>query len=88
MSILKRLFGGGGSGTKTEAEATDHNGFSIVPNPQKEAGGWRVGARIEKGGKVHQLIRADTIQDQDQAIEASVRKAKQVIDEQGERLFG
>ena len=90
MSLLSRLFGGGGGGsnTKAEAETIDHSGFSITPNPAKEAGGWRVGARIEKDGKVHQLIRADTIQDQDQAIEASIRKARQVIDEQGERLFG
>ena len=88
MSLLSRLFGGSGSGAKAEAEAVDHKGFSITPTPQKEAGGWRIGAKIEKGGKVHDLIRADTIQDRGEAVEASVRKARQVIDEQGERLFG
>ncbi|MEO9820123.1 MAG: HlyU family transcriptional regulator [Paracoccaceae bacterium] len=37
--------------------------------------------------KVHQLIRADTIDDELTAIEVSIGKAKQMIDEQGDGLF-
>ncbi|MDG1076130.1 MAG: HlyU family transcriptional regulator [Planktotalea sp.] len=48
-------------------------------------------AVIEKeiGGEVktHRLIRADTIADIEQCREASIAKAKQMIDQMGERLF-
>lgn len=90
MSILSRLFGGKTPEPATEA-VSEHNGFRIYPNPAKESGGYRIGARIEKvidgETKVHHLIRADTIAAMDEAVDASVSKAIQVIDEQGDRLF-
>ena len=89
MSILSRLFGGGGGGAKreaAEAPVEDYHGYLITPAPQEESDGYRVGARIEKelGGevKVHHVLR-----DRDEAAAVSLRKAKQVIDEQGERIF-
>ncbi|MGR3461473.1 MAG: HlyU family transcriptional regulator [Roseovarius sp.] len=92
MSILSRLFGGGGA--KREAAETpveDYNGYLITPAPQKESDGYRVGARIEKEldgeVKVHHLLRADMLRDRDEAAAASLRKAKHLIDEQGERIF-
>ena len=88
MSILKKLFGGG---TPPEPTVETYEGFRIMPQPMKESGGFRLGARIEKdiGGetKVHDLIRADTFQSRDEADAASIRKARQMIDEQGDRLF-
>ncbi len=93
MSFLKKLFGGGGSesaDTKSKTEA--YQGYKITPQPAAEGGAYRVGALIEKevDGEVkqHKLIRADTVQGLEAAEEASVRKAKQVIDEQGDRIFG
>ena len=93
MSILSRLFGGGG-GTKPktpDAPAEEYNGFRITPAPQEDEGGWRVGARIEAGiggeAKVHHFLRADVVRDRDEAVAVSLRKAKQVIDEQGARIF-
>ena len=92
MSLLKRLFGGGGDGGKSEAEPETYEGFTIFVEPIKEAGGFRVSARIEKeiGGelKSHKLIRADVCQSEQDAADISAAKAKQMIDEQGERLFG
>ena len=92
MSLLKRLFGGGSSEDKSkQSTAVEHAGFRIYPEPTKTSGGLRIGARIEKelGGEtmVHQLIRADVISDPQEAETASVNKAKQIIDEQGDRLF-
>lgn len=87
MSILKKLFGGGGA-SKPAAEAATYNGFSIRPEPMREGSTWRIAALIEKDGKTHKLIRADTLESYEAAVDASVRKAEQVIDEQGERLFG
>ena len=90
MSFLKKLFGGGGESAKGAAGET-YKDFRITPNPAKESVGYRIGALIEKEvdgqTRAHQLIRADTVQGLDAAEEASVSKAKQVIDEQGERIF-
>ncbi len=90
MSLLKKLFGG--STSAPEAKTETYEGCTILPASQKESGGYRLGATIQKEidgeTKSHTLIRADTLQSLDEANEAAVRKAKQVIDEQGDRLFG
>lgn len=93
MSLFSKLFGGGGGdGAASEVQAIEHEGFAIYPEPVKESNGYRIAARIEKeiGGelKSHMLIRADTLDSLDGATEATVNKAKQVINEQGERIFG
>lgn len=89
MSLLSKLFGGGNAKPSTPAE--EHNGFRIFPNPTSESGGFRVAARIEKDvngeTKTHAMIRADVCQSMEEATATSLRKAKQVIDEQGEAIF-
>ena len=85
MSLFSKLFGGGSA--PKQVEPTEHNGFQIYPEPQKEAQGYRIAARIEKDGQVHQMIRADTYSSQETAVDASVSKAKQVIDQMGDRVF-
>jgi len=88
MSFLSKLFGGG---APKAAEPIEYEGFRIYPEPIKEAQGYRLAARIEKevdgALKTHTLIRADTISDQTQAVDAAVQKCKQVIDQMGERVF-
>jgi len=84
MSWLSKIFGGGDA---PAAAAETYKDYAITPQPQKEANGWRIGALIEKDGESHHMIRADVLNDLDSANAASVSKAKQVIDEQGERLF-
>jgi hypothetical protein len=90
MSILSRLFGGGGSAP--EAEPETYNEFRIFPEPQSDAGGFRIAGRIEKevGGEVktHRFLRADTMQSKEECARFTVLKAKQIIDEQGEGMFG
>jgi hypothetical protein len=95
MSILSRLFGGGkgGSGDAGPAAAgEDYQGFRILPDPIRDGGKFRIAATISKevGGetKTHMLIRADTLDTHEDAAAASIRKARQMIDEQGDRLFG
>ena len=89
MSLLSKLFGGSASTPNTEPE--EYEGYTIAPEPIKEGGSFRVGARIEKeiGGEVktHRMIRADTFESADAASEASLAKAKSLIDQQGERIF-
>ncbi|MGR3794128.1 HlyU family transcriptional regulator [Vannielia sp. SX4] len=85
MSLFSKLFGG--KSQPAGPEPVDHKGFSITPCPEKAPGGFRIGAMIEKDGQSHHMIRADVIADETDAAEASLRKACQMIDEQGERLF-
>ncbi len=85
MSIFSRLFGGGAA---PEPERETYEGFTITPTPVREGSRFRIGALIEKDGRSHNLIRADMLETQEDANAASIRKARQMIDEQGERLFG
>jgi len=91
MSLLSRLFGGS-SGAKSESEPELFQDFSIFAEPEKAAGGFRIAARIEKeiDGeiKTHRMIRADTCNSADEARELSIAKAKMLIEQQGETIFG
>lgn len=90
MSFLKKLFGGGGENT-IKVEPIEHKGYLIVAAPMHEGGQFRVCGTITKDIdgelKEHTLIRADTLPSLEAASEMTIRKAKQVIDEQGDRLF-
>lgn len=93
MSFFKRLFGGSDAGeasAKTEAEE-QYDGFHIAATPAKEGGQYRLQGIISKTvdgqEKSHRLIRADLFSSKDECVAFTIRKAKQVIDEQGEKLF-
>ncbi len=89
MSIFSKLFGGG---EKSELQPVSYKGFDIFPVLIAEGGKYRLSARIEKNingdRKAYALIRADVFESRDQAESFSITKAKQVIDEQGECIFG
>lgn len=99
MSFLKKLFGinssstsGAGDKTGSGSDAQEvHEGFTIAAEPQKEGGQYRLAGTISKEVdgemKTHHLIRADVFSDKDEAVQFTIRKAKQVIKEQGERMF-
>ncbi|MBT8458673.1 MAG: hypothetical protein KJN60_03280 [Boseongicola sp.] len=90
MSILKRLFGGGAS-SKPSHQPEVYKDFTITPEPMPADGQHRISAIITKdvNGELrsHHLIRADTLMDPGAAAEASIEKAKTLIDQQGDRLF-
>ena len=92
MSILSRLFGGAAKSEARAEVAETYKECRIIAAPEAAAGGYRVGARIEKeiGGemRLHHLMRADTLGSLEEAEAFSIRKAKQVIDEQGDAIFG
>ncbi|MGD9913975.1 MAG: HlyU family transcriptional regulator [Rhizobiaceae bacterium] len=97
MSFLKRLFGGGGdggssgSGDKVAAEA-QHKGFTIRATPFKEGGQFQtcgvVSKEIDGVTKEHRFIRADRFASLEDAANHAIVKGRQVVDEQGDRLFG
>jgi hypothetical protein len=97
MSFLKRLFGGGGSAKAPASEEVagkeiEHNGFLIRATPFKEGGQFQtcgvVSKEIDGVRKEHRFIRADRFPGLDDAIEVSLKKGRQLVDEQGERVFG
>jgi hypothetical protein len=91
--FLKNLTGSDSSGESAfnRADAVEYKGFQIAPAPMKDANGWRVAAVIYKdidGERcTHHLIRADVFADRDFARELSIRKAKMVIDDRGEKIL-
>ena len=89
-ALFARLFGGGGAEAPAE-EAVEYEGFRIRPAPYRRAGMYQTAGIIEKeiGGelKEHRFVRAETHSSHQEAAAYSVTKAKQIIDEQGERLF-
>lgn len=91
MSFLKKLFGGGGNSSPPSAPPETHNGYTIRPEPVKDGGTWRIGARIEReiDGelKSYFMMRADSLQDFGEAVKASVNKAKMLVDQQGDSIF-
>lgn len=94
MSFWKKLFGGGGGGSggsKTIREA-EHNGFKIEAQPYAEAGQYQVAGVISKTidgvRKEHRFVRADRFGAIDDAAEVALMKGRQMIDQQGDRMFG
>jgi hypothetical protein len=100
MSMLQRLWArltggglasGGAPAEPPRLEAIEYNGFRIRPTPYKAAGGWQTAGTIEKdspeGVKEHSFIRAETHPGLDEAASFAIAKAKQIIDQQGERMF-
>lgn len=90
MSFLKKLFGGGAK-AEPPAPASEHNGYTIRATPFQEGGQWQLCGVIEKeiGGemKSHRFIRADRFPGRDDAVEMTFMKARQIIDQSGDRVF-
>lgn len=72
-------------------EAVEYQGYSILPRPKAQGSQFYTAGVISKefaeGRKEHHFIRADTHTSHESACQHSVQKARQIIDEQGERLF-
>jgi hypothetical protein len=94
MSFWKKLFGGATdkpSDPAAPALAAEHNGFHIAAMPYPEAGQFQVAGVIRKEidgiAKEHKFVRADRFPTREDAAEFSLAKARQIIDQQGDRIF-
>jgi hypothetical protein len=96
MSFLKSLFGFGqsppaeSSGEKL-GEPVEYKGFVIRAAPFESAGQYQTAGIIEKEidgvRKQHRFIRADRLASFDDAVEFTHQKARQIVDQLGERMF-
>ena len=97
LSSLKAAFARlvGGSGREKadapEGEPVEYNGYRIRPAPYLSNGQYQTAGTIEKdfpdGVKQHKFIRAETHPGRDDAIAFAISKGKQIIDQQGDRIF-
>ena len=90
-SLWSRLAGGASAQAEPPAEAVEYKGFRIRPAPYSAEGGYQTAGVIEKDGesgpREHRFVRAERHPSRDDAVAFSVAKAKQIIDQQGERIF-
>jgi hypothetical protein len=93
MSFFKKLFGGRDVGTEAPKDAgrEDYKDFVIRATPYKEGGQYQLCGVIEKmvGNelKSYKYIRADKFSGLDEASSFTLSKGRQIIDEQGDRMF-
>ncbi|MGL5114517.1 MAG: HlyU family transcriptional regulator [Beijerinckiaceae bacterium] len=92
MSFLKRLFGGSTSAPPAAVPPSEtHAGFTLRATPYQENGQWQMCGVIEKevGGemKSHRFVRADRFASKEEAEQFTLSKARQIVDQNGDRLF-
>lgn len=88
--LIKSLFAGSSAADKP-TEPVEYKGLSIEAAPLNEDGKYRTAGYIsgEIDGEIKrvQFIRADTNSDRQTAIDHSISKAQQIIDERGPELL-
>lgn len=88
--FLSKLFGGSKAAEKTE-EPVEYKGHQIRPAPITDGGQFQVAGFIEKeiGGvkKSYRFVRVDRHTSRDDTVNLIVIKGKQIIDEQGDRIY-
>ncbi len=95
--LIRKLFGdgrnhgeGGGTG-KALGDAVEHKGCRIQPTAMQKGSQFLTAGTITKdfpeGPREHRFVRADTHASADQAHDFAIIKGRQIIDEQGDRLF-
>jgi len=96
MSFWKKLFGGGSGGGSDDAavkpvQIAEHKGYTIEARPYRESGQFQVAGVIAKGEgearKEHKFIRADRFPTVEEAADFALLKGRQIIDQQGDRVF-
>ncbi|MDX1739443.1 MAG: HlyU family transcriptional regulator [Alphaproteobacteria bacterium] len=93
MSLFSKLFGRNtqkAAAPKSE-DPVIHDGYKIIAAPIQEGGQWRLAGTIIKttpeGDLERLFVRADVFHSRDEAVEYTISKGQQVIDQMGERIF-
>ena len=96
-SLLSGLFGrlkgsDSAESVMTSFESEEYKGYIITPAPHGAGGQFNTAGIITRtvGDEVkeHRFIRADTHSSPQDAARHAVTKAQQIIDEQGDAIFG
>jgi hypothetical protein len=91
MSFWNSLFGSGAPAAAKPAKTEDYNGYTIHAAPVPEGGQFQLAGRITKTvdgvAKEHAFMRADRFSTFEDAENFTFVKARQIIDQNGDRLF-
>jgi hypothetical protein len=91
LKLLKKLFSGPAGAAAPPSDPMEYEGYSVVATPRQVSGGWSTEGTISKevDGELRQsrFIRADTCMSREDAVQMAFRKARTIIEEQGERMF-
>jgi hypothetical protein len=94
VSFWKRWFGSSAPAQQAPGPTREieYRGFTIRAEPFRADGGQFQTAgtiSMEKNGttREHRFVRADRLSSADDALDFSIAKGRQIVDEQGERLF-
>ena len=93
MSFFKSLFGSGKATSPVKpGKRAEHKGFTIEAAVYPEGGQFQLAGTISKeiGGEVKtcRYVRADRFASKDEAAERALDKGRQIVDEQGDKVFG
>jgi hypothetical protein len=92
MSFWKNLFGGGGAKEEAQAPGQEYKGFTIRATPMAVGSEYQLAGTIEKeiGGslRTYKFVRADRMSSRNDVTSIAFAKGRQIIDEQGDRMFG
>jgi hypothetical protein len=102
MSFLSRLFGGGSDRTSNGAAGAAKEGAALGEDTYKgftiKAIEMRVGSEYQLAGLIekdvdgtlqsHRFVRADRMSSKDDLVALALAKGRQIVDEQGDRVFG
>jgi hypothetical protein len=93
MSFFRKLFGLGEAKVREPepAPSQEHKGFTILATPFQAQGRWQLCGilQLESEGEIkeHKFIRADAFGSEEEAIEMTFFKGRQIIDQQGEAIL-
>ncbi len=86
-SFLSRIFGGrrGGEPASSSHDSETYKDCTITPTPMREGSQWRIAGTIMKvvdgETKERTFIRADLFSSADECANFTIRKARQIIDQ-------
>jgi hypothetical protein len=92
--FFSKLFGG--SSSSSAPASKEHmqkiGEYTVYATPRKEGAQYRLAGRIEHEADgqtlVRNFVRADLFSSETDTVETTFRKAKQIIDQHGQGLFG
>ncbi|MDB5529085.1 MAG: hypothetical protein JWR51_2188 [Devosia sp.] len=96
MSFFSKLFGGGDKAASTPAgdkalDQESYKGFLIKAIEMRAGSEYQLAGTIEKeiGGelKTYKFVRADRMSSKDDLISMALGKGRQIVDEQGDKIF-